>query len=68
MRRKLTSLLDPRRCENCAYFRQHYALEENRGSFTFQRVNGGHCRMPRLKFVERYQTCEGFKDKNAAED
>ena len=68
MRRKLTSLRDPHRCENCAYFYQHYTLREDRSTFTFQKVNGGHCKMPRLKFVDSYQTCEGFKDKNAAED
>lgn len=68
MRRKLTSLLDPHRCENCTYFSQHYTLSEDRGTFTFQKICGGHCKMPRLKFVDSYQTCEGFKDRKTAGD
>lgn len=68
MRRKSTTIRDPHRCENCTYYRQHYTMEEKQGSMTFTKIVGGHCTMPGLKYVVKFQTCEGFKDKLSGED
>lgn len=68
MRRKNPTLCDLRRCENCAYYSQHYTMQEKSGEMTFRKIAGGHCTMPGLKYVYTFQTCEGFKEKNPAQN
>jgi len=56
-----TSIGDPRRCENCMYFYQHYVMIDNSGKYI--KCSAGHCGYPRCKNVYVHQTCGLFKEK-----
>ena len=59
MRPRKTSLDDPRRCENCIRFVQHYVKNDHvPGGFTECGV--GHCIFGRARSTKVYFTCENF--------
>lgn len=63
MHPRKTDLLDECRCENCAYFFQHYV--EYRKD-VFRPCYCGHCHKPRIKSVKPDMTCDLFKAREPA--
>lgn len=62
MRPKKALRGDPHRCENCAFFIQHYiAFRSN--PLDFHKCYCGHCFMPRLKNTRPDCVCGLFKQK-----
>lgn len=66
MRPKIAPRGDPRRCENCAYFYQHYVLINDHNSSKYIKCYCGHCTYPRQKTTQNNKICDDFLEKTDA--
>lgn len=67
MRPRKTAFNDPRRCENCTRFIQHYVKNSNSPG-GFMECGAGHCIFGRARNTKGYFTCENFAPKETADE
>ena len=61
MRTQTAAPDDPRRCENCRYFYQHYIKRKLAATESYVPCRDGHCHYARRKIVRRNNTCDAFE-------